>query len=130
MLLKKQHINSIERTDYLFLYYIKCYEDEYLHERKVYLSALAEQIGLSVPEISKAVEGLRDKGYVQWQTDYEKGRTYVELTSKAIELMEEEKKRMHECYQKIRLEIASDELEQMQKTMKKSQKFLDNVLRI
>ncbi|MFR2124644.1 MAG: hypothetical protein ACLS34_06965 [Faecalibacterium sp.] len=48
-------------------------------------------MGLKITELSKAVEKLQDKGLVAWKTDREAGRTYVELSSKAVELMAEER---------------------------------------
>lgn len=58
-----------------------------------------------LPDISKAIEKLQDKGYVSWKTDNSAGKTYVELTSKAVELMFDERLRMKKCYEQIREEI-------------------------
>lgn len=115
---------TIERADYLFLYYIRNYADELAQGEKIYLSALAETMRITIPEISKAVENLQDKGYVSWKTDSKEGKTYVELTSKAIELMRDEKKRITECYEKIRKEVGEEELMQMIQTMKKVTEIL------
>ena len=115
---------TIEKADYLFLYYIRNYADELAQGEKIYLSALAETMRITIPEISKAVENLQDKGYVLWKTDSKEGKTYVELTSKAIELMRDEKKRITECYKKIREEVGEEELMQMIQTMKKVTEIL------
>jgi len=118
---------TIERADYLFLYYIKNCADESVQEGKVYLSGLAEAMHLSLPEISKAMENLQDKGYVSWKTDYSAGKTYVELTSKAVELMSDERLRMKKCYEQIREEIGEEELSGMIQTMKKITGILKRV---
>jgi len=47
-------------------------------------------MGVRVTELSKGIEKLLDSGFVAWKTDREAGRTYVELSSKAVELMAEE----------------------------------------
>ena len=78
--------NTIQRADYLILYYIKM-EAEQHPEQPIYLADLAAVMGLKITELSKAVEKLQDKGLVTWKTDREAGRTYVELSSKAVELM-------------------------------------------
>jgi len=78
--------STIQRADYLILYYIKMQAEQH-PDRKVYLADLAAVMGLKVTELSKAVEKLQDKGFVAWKTDREAGRTYVELSSKAVELM-------------------------------------------
>lgn len=60
--------------------------------------------------LSKAVEKLQDKGLVAWKTDREAGRTYVELSSKAVELMAEERDFMKRCYARLRTELGDEEL--------------------
>lgn len=111
--------NTIARTDYLFLYYIKCCGDQSGQGKKVYLCALAEVMNIEIPELSRAIENLQNKGYVSWKTDSEAGKTYVELTSKAVELMCDERLRMKKCYEQIQEEIGEEELSEMVQTMKK-----------
>lgn len=118
--------NTIERADYLFLYYIKYCGDQTQNKGRVYLSALSETMNIGIPELSKAMESLQNKGYILWQTDDEAGRTYVELTSKAVELMNDERKRMENCYRRIQDEIGMEELERTLQTMKKITSILNN----
>lgn len=101
--------NTIKRADYLVLYYIQS-RREAAPEQKVYLSDLAEAMEVRVVQISKAVEKLQEKGFVMWKTDAEAGRTYVELTSKAVELMAAERSWMKRCYERIRTELGDEEL--------------------
>ena len=115
--------STIQRADYLILYYIKV-EQESRPEQKVYLADLAAALGLKVTELSKAVEKLQDKGFVVWKTDREAGRTYVELSSKAVELMAEERSFMEHCYQRLRAEIGEEELRRTVATMKKATEIL------
>ena len=93
--------NTIQRADYLILYYIKMEADQH-PEQTIYLADLAAVMGLKITELSKAVEKLQDKGLVAWKTDREAGRTYVELSSKAVELMAEERDFMKRCYARLR----------------------------
>ena len=101
--------STIQRADYLVLYCIKMQQAEHPGE-KVYLADLAAAMGLKVTELSKAMEKLQDKGYVVWQTDREAGRTYVELSSKAVELMAEERGFMKRCYTRLRTELSDEEI--------------------
>ena len=78
--------STIQRADYLILYYIKVEQEAHPGE-KLYLADLAAAMGLRVTELSKGIEKLQDSGFVTWKTDCEAGRTYVELSSKAVELM-------------------------------------------
>ena len=58
---------------------------------------------VNVTEMSKGIEKLQVQGYVRW-------RTYVELTSKAVELMAEERDFMKRCYARLRTELGDEEL--------------------
>lgn len=103
--------NFIERRDYFFLYSIKSCMEQSGSEQRAYLSELAQFMNLSVPEISKAVKGLEEKGFVSWKTDEKKERTYVMFTAKAAELMQDQKKRIAESYDKIVNTIDRKDLE-------------------
>ena len=78
--------STIQRADYLILYYIKLEQETHPGE-KLYLADLAAAMGVRMTELSKGIEKLQDSGFVTWKTDREAGRTYVELSSKAVELM-------------------------------------------
>ena len=108
--------STIQRADYLILYYIKMQAEQH-PDSKVYLADLAAVMGLKVTELSKAVEKLQDKGFVAWKTDREAGRTYVELSSKAVELMTEERAFMQRCYARLRAELGDEELHRAVSTM-------------
>ena len=110
--------STIQRADYLVLYYIRQQAAQHPGS-KVYLADLAAAMGLMVTELSKAVEKLQDKGFVAWKTDKEAGRTYVELSSKAVELMAEEHDFMKRCYERLRTELGVDELRRTVDTMQK-----------
>lgn len=115
--------STIQRADYLVLYYIKV-EQESHPGQKVYLADLAAAMGIKVTELSKGIEKLQDNGYVMWKTDREAGRTYVELSSKAVELMAEERALMQRCYQRLRTEIGEEELHRTVATMQRATAIL------
>ena len=101
--------STIQRADYLILYYIKVEQEAHPGE-KLYLADLAAAMGLRVTELSKGIEKLQDSGFVTWKTDREAGRTYVELSSKAVELMAEERGFMKRCYTRLRTELGNEEM--------------------
>ncbi len=101
---------GIERGDYIFLYYIQMCKEAHPEQENVYLAELAEAMNLKVTEISRAMERLQDKGYVIWKTDASLGKTYVTFTSKTIELMADEKRRIIKCYEAVVQEIGMGEL--------------------
>ena len=108
--------STIQRADYLILYYIKVAQEAPPGE-KIYLADLAAAMGLRVTELSKGIEKLQDSGFVTWKTDREAGRTYVELSSKAVELMAEERAFMQRCYARLRAELGDEELHRAVSTM-------------
>lgn len=108
--------NTIQRADYLVLFYIKMQQEAHPDE-KLYLADLAAAMGVKVTELSKGIEKLQDSGYVVWKTDRAAGRTYVELSSKAVELMAEERDFMKRCYTRLRAELGEEELRRTVNTM-------------
>ena len=115
--------STIQRADYLVLYYIRQQAAQHPGS-KVYLADLAAAMGLKVTELSKAVEKLQDKGFVAWKTDKEAGRTYVELSSKAVELMAEEQALLQRCYRRMRAELGDEELRRAAATMQRATAIL------
>ena len=115
--------STIQRADYLILYYIKMQAEQH-PDSKVYLADLAAVMGLKVTELSKAVEKLQDNGFVAWKTDREAGRTYVELSSKAVELMAEEQALLQRCYRRMRAELGDAELRRAAAIMQRATAIL------
>ena len=129
--LKSINVESIfefvERTDYLFLYSIKeCVEKSVCHEG-VYLSEVAEYMKLSIPETSKMVKSLENKGYIIWKLDEKKERTYLVLTNKAIELSNCQKEKMIEAYEKIISNIQEDDLAVTRCTLRKIRQLMEEI---
>ena len=116
----------MERSDYLLLYNNqKC--SEISDNDKVYMSELAEQMNLSIIETSKSVKNLEDKGYVTWQTDENKERTFVRLTGKAKDAMARQNERMEKAYQRILSEVSDDEMMQAVATLGKIREIIKRV---
>lgn len=129
--LKSINVESIfefvERTDYLFLYSIKeCVEKSDCPEG-VYLSEVAEYMKLSIPETSKMVKSLENKGYIIWKLDEKKERTYLVLTNKAIELSNCQKEKMIEAYEKIISNIQEDDLAVTRCTLRKIRQLMEEI---
>lgn len=109
---------NIRRTDYQVLYHIKM-QQEQAPEQKVYLETLAAAMDLRMPELSKRMEALQDHGYVVWKTDRKAGCSYVELSGKAVSLMEEERAFLKRCYDRLRAEIGDEELRRTAEAMQR-----------
>ena len=116
----------MERSEYLVLYNIKkCMENS--GDERVYMSDLAAQMNLSVIETSRAVKTLEEKGYVRWQTDENKERTFVSLTGKAKEAMQRQNEKMEKAYRKISSELSEDEMAQAVTTLGKIRDIIKTV---
>lgn len=118
---------SVDRKDYIFLYYIKQCAEHTGDNGKVYLSDLADVMQMEIPEVSGAIERLYDNGLVTWKTDVDLGKTFVTLTSKAVELMSDELKKMKKSYAMIRKAIGDEEFEHTLYTLKRIRDILQDV---
>lgn len=116
----------IDRSDYLFLYYIrKCLPDSPL-PGGVYLSDLGAAMNRPMPELSKAIRRLQEKGYVVWKTDEAKERTFVSLTDKAEESMRAQRETMTKLYESIRAAVPPDDLETTLCSLRKINEILQD----
>ena len=86
-----------------------------------------EYMKLSIPETSKMVKSLENKGYIIWKLDEKKERTYLVLTNKAIELSNCQKEKMIEAYEKIISNIQEDELAVTRCTLRKIRKLMEEI---
>ena len=116
--------NTIKRTDYLLLNAIQSRAGERGKPGRTYLSDLSAALDIPIPTLSKTVERLQDKGLVAWKTDRAAGQTYVKLTSKAVELMDNERRSMKAAYDRVKAEIDEQDLEQAMKTVRKIAEIL------
>ena len=87
--------STIQRADYLILYYIKVEQEAHPGE-KLYLADLAAAMGLRVTELSK----------------------------KAVELMAEEQALLQRCYRRMRTELGDEELRRAAATMQRATAIL------
>lgn len=109
---------TIRRTDYQVLYHIRMLQEQ-TGETRIYLADLAQSMDVRMPELSKRMEALQDNGYVSWGTDREAGRSYAELTRKAIDRMAEEHAFLKRCYDRLRTEMGEEELRRTAASMQR-----------
>ncbi len=121
--------NTLKRADYLLLRAIQSRAGERGRPGRTYLADLAAALDIPIPTLSKTVERLQDKGLVAWKTDNAAGQTYVKLTSKAVELMDDESRRMKTAYERIRAEIDEKDLKQSLETARKVAEILNETRR-
>lgn len=119
--------HTLERSDYLFLHYIRRVSDERAArggEPCAYLYELCERMELGVSRVSHAMEHLQTKNYIRWKTDAAQGRSFVELTPRAERLLEQEKRRLTACYAQLTEELGQERLNAVLATMKRAAELL------
>ncbi len=65
----------------------------------IYLTALSEQFGVSISQVSTGVKRLQNKGYIYWEHD-EKG-TYIRLSETGHRLMGEQQEILNEYFYNV-----------------------------
>ncbi|MBQ7432636.1 MAG: winged helix-turn-helix transcriptional regulator [Lachnospiraceae bacterium] len=104
----EQVFNLMDRIDYLFLRYIR---DKAANSETggVYLAELAEGLQMPMPSVSREISKLQERGYIKWLMGEERNRTYVELTQKAVDRLEQQRQYLREVYEKITEELGEEE---------------------
>ncbi|MCD7837700.1 MAG: winged helix DNA-binding protein [Clostridiales bacterium] len=106
----------LDQTDSFWLYHIqRCGAAD----GRVYLSDLAAEMDVTVSVASKSIRALAEKGFVLWETDEKRERTYVSLTSRAKGLMDNQRQRMSTAYEQVISTIPREDLEITMNTMAK-----------
>jgi len=111
--------SSIEKSEFLFLHHIYLGVKDSECAEGMFLSEIADQMKMPVPEASKAIRRLQDKGYVRWDMTQDRKRTYINLTENALNLMQEERQKMKMIYDIIKNDINKEDLEITIATVKK-----------
>lgn len=81
---------------------------------KITVSELAKKTNVLPSAISRTIRGLEDKGYVERTINKNDRRnTYVEMTDRGIEVMQEVKETMHNFGEAVLSKFDEDELSQL-----------------
>ena len=81
---------------------------------KITISELAKKTNVLPSAISRTIRGLEDKGYVERTINKNDRRnTYVEMTDRGIEVMQEVKETMHNFGEAVLSKLDEDELSQL-----------------
>ena len=81
---------------------------------RITISELAKKTNVLPSAISRTIRGLEDKGYVERTINKNDRRnTYVEMTDRGIEVMQEVKETMHNFGEAVLSKLDEDELSQL-----------------
>ena len=104
----EQVFQLMDRIDYLFLRYIREQSARSDHGG-VYLAELAERLQMPMPQVSKEISKLQERGYIKWLMGEERNRTYVQLTQKAADKLEQQRQYLRKVYEKITEKLGEEE---------------------
>ena len=99
----RQHFKALNVSEYLTLRIVaEAVSEEEGVPGRTYLEELARRMQLSIPQGSRIVRALRDKGLVRWAHDGNgKDGTYVELTGSGLRLLHEQEERLKDYYSRV-----------------------------
>ena len=89
----------------------------------IYLQDLARSMNLQIPQISKLVQSLQDKGLLYWEHDTQ--GTYVRLTEIGLELMNEQQRLLLKYFKSIIERIGKDQFIEMMQAMSKLEMLME-----
>ena len=99
----RRHFKALTVSEYLTLRIIaETASEEGSAPGRTYLEELARRMQLSIPQSSRIVRALRDKGLVRWSHDGNgKDGTYVEMTESGQRLLHEQEGRLKDYYGRV-----------------------------
>lgn len=123
-LLNRGHIKDIfmkmSIPEYIALHFIALEEETSdIYSGRTYLKDLSVKLQMSMRQISKMIERLRDMGYLVWSHDGDGSEgTYVTITESGRELLKEQEETMKLYYSKVFEKFGKDNLIQLLQLMK------------
>ena len=105
--------------EYIALQYIAMEETSSIYSGRTYLKDLADKLQMTMRQVSKMVEKLRDAGYVVWSHDGNGSEgTYVTITESGQRMLKNQEEILKEYYGKVFETFGKDNLIQLLSLMK------------
>lgn len=105
--------------EYIALQYIAMEETSNIYSGRTYLKDLSDKLQMSLRQISKIVEKLRDVGYVVWSHDGNGSEgTYVTITESGQIMLKEQQEILKKYYGNVFEKFGKDNLIQLLQLMK------------
>lgn len=122
----RELFQKVSVAEYIALYKIAFQgENSSLYSGKTYLKELAEKMELTIPQTSKMVEGLQDRGLVLWSHDGDGSEgTYVMITENGQKLFKEQEDVLKSFYEKVVAKFGKEKLIQLLQLMQELDKVM------
>ena len=123
---RKDIFMKMSIPEYIALQYISMEETSSIYSGRTYLKDLADKLQMTMRQVSKMVEKLRDVGYVVWSHDGNGSEgTYVTITESGQRMLKSQEEILKEYYGKVFETFGKDNLIQLLSLMKQ----LETVMR-
>ena len=116
---RKDIFMKMSIPEYIALQYIAVEETSSIYSGRTYLKDLADKLQMTMRQVSKMVEKLRDAGYVVWSHDGNGSEgTYVTITESGQRMLKNQEEILKEYYGKVFETFGKDNLIQLLSLMK------------
>lgn len=124
---RKDIFMKMSIPEYIALQYIAMEETSDIYSGRVYLKDLADKLQMTMRQISKMVEKLRDVGYVLWSHDGNGSKgTYVTITESGRSLLRAQEETLKKYYGKVFEKFGKDNLIQLLQLMKQLETIMSS----
>ena len=124
---RKDVFMKMSIPEYIALQYIAMEETSDIYSGRVYLKDLADKLQMTMRQISKMVEKLRDVGYVLWSHDGNGSEgTYVTITESGRSLLRAQEETLKKYYGKVFEKFGKDNLIQLLQLMKQLETIMSS----
>ena len=116
---RKDIFMKISIPEYIALQYIAMEEASNIYSGRTYLKDLANKLQMTMRQVSKMVEKLRDAGYVVWSHDGNGSQgTYVTITETGQSMLKSQEEILKKYYGRVIEKFGEDNLIQLLQLMK------------
>ena len=126
---RKDIFMKMSIPEYIALQYISMEETANIYSGRTYLKDLADKLQMSIRQISKIVEKLRDGGFVLWSHDGNGSEgTYVTITENGRKLLTSQEEILRKYYGNVSEQFGKDNLIQLLQLMKQLETIMSSEL--
>ena len=115
-----KHFSSLSMSEYIVLNRISELErTSEIYPGKIYLKELAENMRLTIRQMSKMAGNLRDRGLITWSHDGNGNEgTYLSITDSGQKLLEENQKMIKDYFGRVIEKFGNENLVELLQLMK------------
>ncbi len=132
-LFNREHVKDVfmkvSIPEYIALQYIAMEEASSIYSGRTYLRDLSVKLQMTMRQISKMIEKLRDAGYVVWSHDGNGSEgTYVTITESGRNMLKEQENMLKQYYGCVFEKFGRDNLMELLQLMKQLETIMSSEL--